>query len=134
MSPGNRNNFGGADHCITDCSLTLCYSFEGTGTFGRVRLVRHLDNGNYYALKISKKASIIRMKQVGSLQCLSITIFVRFPVVAVNLLCMPTETVHAHRNSSSGLLVFVDRRLPTIAESALLQGPTKKIAEHNPTF
>eukprot|EP00904_Undaria_pinnatifida_P006548 jgi/Undpi1/3022/HiC_scaffold_14.g06399.m1 len=36
----------------------------GTGTFGRVRLVRHLDNGNYYALKISKKASIIRMKQV----------------------------------------------------------------------
>lgn len=37
---------------------------EGTGTFGRVRLVRHLDNGKFYALKISKKASIIRMKQV----------------------------------------------------------------------
>ncbi|CAM9987587.1 unnamed protein product [Ectocarpus sp. 6 AP-2014] len=36
----------------------------GTGTFGRVRLVRHLDNGKFFALKISKKASIIRMKQV----------------------------------------------------------------------
>lgn len=40
---------------------------EGTGTFGRVRLVRHLDNGKFFALKISKKASIIRMKQVGRL-------------------------------------------------------------------
>ena len=36
----------------------------GTGTFGRVRLVRHMINGDYYALKISKKSSIIRMKQV----------------------------------------------------------------------
>ncbi|KAG5189131.1 camp-dependent protein kinase catalytic subunit [Tribonema minus] len=36
----------------------------GTGTFGRVRMVRHLKTGAYYALKISKKAAIIRMKQV----------------------------------------------------------------------
>lgn len=43
---------------------SLNHFSEGTGTFGRVRLVRHLDNGKFYALKISKKASIIRMKQV----------------------------------------------------------------------
>lgn len=36
----------------------------GTGTFGRVRLVRHFESGHYYALKISKKAAIIKMKQV----------------------------------------------------------------------
>ncbi|CAM9816494.1 unnamed protein product [Chrysoparadoxa australica] len=36
----------------------------GTGTFGRVRLVREHDDGKYYALKISKKSAIIRMKQV----------------------------------------------------------------------
>ncbi|CAM9381802.1 unnamed protein product [Choristocarpus tenellus] len=36
----------------------------GTGTFGRVRLVRHFDDDRFFALKISKKASIIRMKQV----------------------------------------------------------------------
>ncbi|CAM9168424.1 unnamed protein product, partial [Phaeothamnion confervicola] len=36
----------------------------GTGTFGRVRLVRHHGDGKYYALKISKKSAIIRMKQV----------------------------------------------------------------------
>ncbi|KAG5189687.1 camp-dependent protein kinase catalytic subunit [Tribonema minus] len=36
----------------------------GTGTFGRVRLVRQLSSGRYYALKISKKSAIIRLKQV----------------------------------------------------------------------
>jgi len=36
----------------------------GTGSFGRVKFVTHKPNGKYYALKILKKASIIRMKQV----------------------------------------------------------------------
>lgn len=35
----------------------------GTGTFGRVRLVRYKSNGKVYALKIIKKYSTIRMKQ-----------------------------------------------------------------------
>ena len=36
----------------------------GTGTFGRVRMVKHMRTSQFYALKISKKAAIIRMKQV----------------------------------------------------------------------
>ncbi|CAM9103226.1 unnamed protein product [Discosporangium mesarthrocarpum] len=52
----DRRRFGLNDF---DVMATL-----GTGTFGRVRLVRHLDDERYFALKISKKASIIRMKQV----------------------------------------------------------------------
>lgn len=36
----------------------------GTGTFGRVRMIKHVRTGEYYALKISKKAAIIRLKQV----------------------------------------------------------------------
>ncbi|AIN97289.1 protein kinase A catalytic subunit [Leishmania panamensis] len=36
----------------------------GTGTFGRVRLVRHKGTGQYAALKILKKQEVLRMKQV----------------------------------------------------------------------
>lgn len=36
----------------------------GTGTFGRVRLVKHKATGKYAALKILKKQEILRMKQV----------------------------------------------------------------------
>jgi len=36
----------------------------GTGTFGRVRLVKHKGNGKYYALKVLKKHEVIRLKQV----------------------------------------------------------------------
>eukprot|EP00002_Diphylleia_rotans_P024185 TRINITY_DN476_c0_g12_i1.p1 TRINITY_DN476_c0_g12~~TRINITY_DN476_c0_g12_i1.p1 ORF type:complete len:344 (-),score=68.45 TRINITY_DN476_c0_g12_i1:920-1951(-) len=36
----------------------------GTGTFGRVRLVRHKATGKYYAMKSLKKAEIVRMRQV----------------------------------------------------------------------
>jgi serine/threonine protein kinase len=36
----------------------------GTGTFGRVRLIRHKANSKYYALKILKKHEVIRLKQV----------------------------------------------------------------------
>ena len=36
----------------------------GTGTFGRVRLVRHKNTGKYFALKILKKSEVIRLKQV----------------------------------------------------------------------
>ena len=36
----------------------------GTGTFSRVRIARHKASGKYLALKILKKAEIIRLKQV----------------------------------------------------------------------
>ena len=36
----------------------------GTGTFGRVRLVKDKSDGAFYALKILKKHAIIRLKQV----------------------------------------------------------------------
>ncbi|CDK24622.1 unnamed protein product [Kuraishia capsulata CBS 1993] len=36
----------------------------GTGSFGRVHLVRSVHNGRYYAIKVLKKAQVIRMKQV----------------------------------------------------------------------
>mmetsp|Transcript_32991 Transcript_32991/g.65628 ORF Transcript_32991/g.65628 Transcript_32991/m.65628 type:complete len:325 (-) Transcript_32991:729-1703(-) len=36
----------------------------GTGSFGRVRLVKYKPDGNYYALKILKKSEVIYLKQV----------------------------------------------------------------------
>jgi serine/threonine protein kinase len=36
----------------------------GTGSFGRVRLSRDRQTGEYVALKILKKAEILRLKQV----------------------------------------------------------------------
>ncbi|ODV96256.1 hypothetical protein PACTADRAFT_41656 [Pachysolen tannophilus NRRL Y-2460] len=36
----------------------------GTGSFGRVHLVRSVHNGRYYAIKVLKKAQVVRMKQV----------------------------------------------------------------------
>eukprot|EP00696_Hemimastix_kukwesjijk_P014518 gnl/Hemi2/28532_TR9450_c0_g1_i1.p1 gnl/Hemi2/28532_TR9450_c0_g1~~gnl/Hemi2/28532_TR9450_c0_g1_i1.p1 ORF type:complete len:345 (-),score=59.24 gnl/Hemi2/28532_TR9450_c0_g1_i1:166-1200(-) len=36
----------------------------GTGTFGKVRLVRYKPNGQVYAMKVLKKSEIIRLKQV----------------------------------------------------------------------
>lgn len=36
----------------------------GTGSFGRVHLVRSVHNGRYYAIKVLKKQQIIKMKQV----------------------------------------------------------------------
>lgn len=40
----------------------------GTGTFGRVRLVRALTDKKFYALKILKKARIVRLRQIEHIQ------------------------------------------------------------------
>lgn len=37
----------------------------GTGSFGRVRLVRKLSEKTYHALKILKKSKIVKQKQVN---------------------------------------------------------------------
>ena len=36
----------------------------GTGSFGRVVLIRHKPTKKYYAMKILKKAQVVRLKQV----------------------------------------------------------------------
>ena len=40
----------------------------GTGTFGRVRLCRGIEDNKYYALKMMKKAAIVRNKQLAHIQ------------------------------------------------------------------
>ena len=35
----------------------------GTGTFGRVYLVRHKSTGKFFAMKILKKTLVVRLKQ-----------------------------------------------------------------------
>lgn len=41
----------------------------GTGTFGRVRLVRLRDVGSFHALKILKKSEILRLQQLHHIKC-----------------------------------------------------------------
>ncbi|KAJ1899011.1 cAMP-dependent protein kinase catalytic subunit [Coemansia sp. IMI 209127] len=36
----------------------------GTGSFGRVRLVRHKETGKYFAMKVLRKSHVVRAKQV----------------------------------------------------------------------
>ncbi|KAI8069786.1 camp-dependent protein kinase 6 [Gilbertella persicaria] len=68
----NRNS---TDQQITDSDVTRprCHlklqNFDiqrtlGTGSFGRVHLIRSKINNHYYALKVLKKAEIVKLKQV----------------------------------------------------------------------
>ncbi len=45
--------------------LSAAKRHAGTGTFGRVRLVRSRSTGTYLALKAVKKAKILERKQVA---------------------------------------------------------------------
>lgn len=40
------------------------WPIPGTGTFGRVYLARQKELSKYYAIKVLKKAEIVRLKQV----------------------------------------------------------------------
>jgi protein kinase X len=44
-------------------------AISGTGTFGRVRLVRLRETGTYHALKILKKSEILRLQQLHHIKC-----------------------------------------------------------------
>jgi protein kinase A len=43
----------------------LKFLFSGEGTFGRVYLVQHKLTEQFFALKVMKKATIIKMKQIS---------------------------------------------------------------------
>ena len=69
--------------CLTDFDIMATL---GTGTFGRVRLVRHQATGEHYALKILKKSEIIRLKQVEHIKSeVSLLLTIAHPFV-VNLI------------------------------------------------
>lgn len=54
----------------------------GTGSFGRVLLVRHRQTKNFYAIKVMIKERIVKMKQVDHLICeRDILHSVRFPFI-----------------------------------------------------
>lgn len=40
----------------------------GTGSFGRVKLIQKKDDGSFWALKIMKKADILKLKQVDHIK------------------------------------------------------------------
>eukprot|EP00002_Diphylleia_rotans_P035904 TRINITY_DN786_c1_g4_i1.p1 TRINITY_DN786_c1_g4~~TRINITY_DN786_c1_g4_i1.p1 ORF type:complete len:348 (-),score=74.82 TRINITY_DN786_c1_g4_i1:408-1451(-) len=63
---GSSLSQSGADESETNIQLEHLELREtvGTGTFGRVRLVKHKTNSKFYALKSLKKAEIVRMRQV----------------------------------------------------------------------
>ncbi|KAJ3409557.1 hypothetical protein CcCBS67573_g00564 [Chytriomyces confervae] len=59
----------------------------GTGTFGRVYLVRYKNSDQYYAMKMLKKSEVVRLKQVEHINSeKQILAEINFPFI-VNLLC-----------------------------------------------
>ncbi|KAJ3288690.1 hypothetical protein HDU79_004649 [Rhizoclosmatium sp. JEL0117] len=59
----------------------------GTGTFGRVYLVRYGNSDQYYAMKMLKKVEVVRLKQVEHINSeKQILHEINFPFI-VNLLC-----------------------------------------------
>jgi len=60
---GGRRAGMGLKYEISKDSFELLDTL-GTGSFGRVRLVKFLQDGNFYALKILKKSEVIYLKQV----------------------------------------------------------------------
>ena len=49
-------------YCLTDFSIVRTL---GTGSFGRVHLVRSVHNNRYYAMKVLRKEQVVRMKQIA---------------------------------------------------------------------
>lgn len=63
----------------------------GTGTFGRVYLVRHRPTSKYYAMKTLRKTEVVRLKQVEHINSeKAILSSIRHPFI-VNLYVLPTH-------------------------------------------
>lgn len=60
-SPVMRGKNTSGKYCLTDFQILRTL---GTGSFGRVHLVRSNHNGRFYALKVLKKQTIVKLKQV----------------------------------------------------------------------
>lgn len=60
----DRNESDGRNELPSSLSQYELRETLGTGTFGRVRLAKNKSDGKYYAVKMSKKYEIIRLKQV----------------------------------------------------------------------
>ncbi|KGQ95720.1 cAMP-dependent protein kinase type 2 [Candida albicans SC5314] len=56
-----RSTVSKGKYSLTDFSIMRTL---GTGSFGRVHLVRSVHNGRYYAIKVLKKHQVVKMKQV----------------------------------------------------------------------
>lgn len=68
----------------------------GTGTFGRVYLVRHRPTNKYYAMKTLKKTEVVRLKQVEHINSeKQILSSIKHPFI-VNLYVSSSMFVHAH--------------------------------------
>jgi protein kinase A len=48
---------------------TVSSQLAGTGSFGRVRLVKHKKTGRMYALKMLSKQLVLRTKQLDHILC-----------------------------------------------------------------
>lgn len=48
----------------SDAFLFVLFGLPGTGTFGRVHLAQQRSTGQYFAMKVLKKADLVRLKQV----------------------------------------------------------------------
>lgn len=51
-------------HCKLELDKFIVQRTLGTGSFGRVHLIQSKINKRYYALKVLKKAEIVKLKQV----------------------------------------------------------------------
>lgn len=57
----SRSTTSKGKYALTDFAIMRTL---GTGSFGRVHLVRSVHNGRYYAIKVLKKHQVVKMKQV----------------------------------------------------------------------
>lgn len=57
----SRSTVSKGKYALTDFAIMRTL---GTGSFGRVHLVRSVHNGRYYAIKVLKKHQVVKMKQV----------------------------------------------------------------------
>ncbi|KAJ3383242.1 cAMP-dependent protein kinase [Entophlyctis sp. JEL0112] len=67
----------------------------GTGTFGRVYLVRYLNTDKFFAMKMLKKAEVVRLKQVEHINSeKQILAEIDFPFVVNLLSCIDDRNVY----------------------------------------